>query len=255
MMSPTLKARLNAREKLFGFFVGIPVPAVIEMIGYVGFDFVIIDAEHGPMDLSMIENMLRAADASDLHAVVRVPGAVPEIIQYVLDLGAEGILVPHVTDAAKAEAIVKAAYYPPLGSRGVSTVARAARFGTIGAKQFIGGRAGSTAVIAMIEDAAALPNVEEIGRVEGIDALFIGPNDLSTSMGHVGDLGHPEVAAAIAGICEAGSRIDGLTVATLGGDPARVKELHGMGATMLMYSPVKILMTGLKALRSDLDAL
>jgi 4-hydroxy-2-oxoheptanedioate aldolase len=251
----SLKSRLNRSEKLYGFFVGIPSPAVVEMIGYVGFDFVILDAEHAPIDVAALEHMLRAADGADIHALVRVPDASAARIQHVLDLGAEGIMVPHVTDAETARDIVQRAYYPPLGTRGASTVARAARYGAGEAASFLRDRAGSTCVVAMIEDAVALPNVENIARVDGVDAVFIGPTDLSTSMGHPGEPGHPEVVAAIAGICTAARRVEGLTIATLGGSAEEARRLHGEGVNMLMYSPVKILVAGLKTLIGELQAL
>ncbi|MFT8247112.1 HpcH/HpaI aldolase family protein [Roseomonas sp. BN140053] len=251
----TFKARLRADKPLHGFFVGVPSPVVVELAGYSGFDFVIIDTEHGATGLETLEHMLRAAAASGIAALVRVPRGGADDILHVLDAGADGILVPHVTNVEAAKRIVQHAYYPPLGRRGISTLSRAARHGTGDAPTMLREQASRTAVIVMVEDAEALTEVSAIARVEGIDALFVGPNDLAASMGHLGDAAHPEVSHAVAAISmELQAIPNGPAFATIARSAAQARELSSKGANMLCFNTTLILANALRALRSELNA-
>ncbi|WP_137181770.1 HpcH/HpaI aldolase/citrate lyase family protein [Roseomonas sp. AR75] len=251
---PPFKARLKGSVPLHGFFLGLPSPATVEIAGWSGFDFVIIDTEHGPAGLETLENMLRAAAASGIAALVRVPRGDADTILHVLDVGADGILVPHVTSADVAQRIVAHAYYPPLGKRGISTLSRAARHGTGDGATVLREQAGRTAVIAMIEDTEALPHVEAIARTPGLDAVFVGPNDLAASMGHLGNMGHPEVTAAVDRIRAQLQAIpDGPAFATIARNAAQAKDLTGRGARMICFNTTNILVQALRTLRHDLD--
>jgi 4-hydroxy-2-oxoheptanedioate aldolase len=192
-----LKARIARKEKLFGIFVMLPSPALVEMCGYAGFDFVILDAEHGAAGTETLENMLRAADASGIPALVRVPSRAPDNILHVMDAGANGILVPHVITADDAAAVTRAAHFPPHGSRGMATTSRAGRHGLTTPGQYIERARHETVVIAQIEDRAALENVAAIAQTPDLDAVFVGPADLATSLGRPGEATHPDVVAAI----------------------------------------------------------
>jgi 2-keto-3-deoxy-L-rhamnonate aldolase RhmA len=250
---PSFKARLRGDVTLHGFFVGVPAPATVEIAGYAGFDFVIIDTEHGAAGLETLEHMLRAAAASGIAALVRVPRGGADDILHVLDAGADGILVPHVTGAARAAEIVRHAYYPPLGRRGISTLSRAARHGLGDAASVLRDQAGRTAVIAMIEDAEALGDVGAIARVEGIDAVFVGPNDLASSMGLLGEASHPEVRRAVNGIREELQRIPGgPAFATIARNGAQAREFAAQGARMLCFNTTYILGAALKSLRAEI---
>jgi 4-hydroxy-2-oxoheptanedioate aldolase len=252
---PPFKARLRGDAPLHGFFIGIPSPATVELAGYAGFDFVIIDTEHGAAGLETLEHMLRAAAASGIAALVRVPRGGADDILHVLDAGADGILVPHVTSADVARDIVKHAYYPPLGRRGISTLSRAARHGMGEAAAVLREQAGRTTVIAMIEDTEALPHVEAIARTPGLDAVFVGPNDLAASMGHLGNMGHPEVTAAVDRIRAQLQAIpDGPAFATIARSAAQAKDLTGRGARMICFNTTSILVQALRTLRHELDA-
>jgi 4-hydroxy-2-oxoheptanedioate aldolase len=192
-----LKARIARKETLYGIFVMVPSPAVVEMCGYNGFDYVILDAEHGAAGTETLEHQLRAADASGIPAIVRVGNRAPDNILRVLDAGACGILVPHVTTPEDAGAIVRAAHFPPHGIRGLATTSRAGRHGLMSAADYIKAARGETVVIVQIEDRAALENVGAIAATPDLDAVFIGPADLATSLGFPGQPAHPEVVAAI----------------------------------------------------------
>lgn len=119
-MPESFKTRMKRGDRLLGFFVGTPSPAVVEMAGLTGYDFVIIDTEHGPADIETIENMLRAAAQHGMAGLVRVPDGSVASIQRVLDAGADGILVPHVSSAAIAREVVERALFAPQGKRGVA---------------------------------------------------------------------------------------------------------------------------------------
>lgn len=196
-MVKCLKERLQEGETLVGCFVMIPSADVVEMLAYAGFDFVVIDTEHGPAGGEILVNQLRAANASGISALVRTVGTTPGEILRAMDAGSEGIVVPHVRTEADARGIASAAHYPPNGIRGLATTARAGRHGFVNVHDHLANAARQTLVIPQIEDADALPNVPAIARVPGVDAVFIGPADLSLSLGHPGNPGHPDVVKAI----------------------------------------------------------
>jgi 4-hydroxy-2-oxoheptanedioate aldolase len=196
------RAFADGRHAL-GLFVMIPAPAIVEMAGHAGFDFVILDTEHGAAPPDVVEHLLRAAETAGTTAIVRVTQNDRGLILRALDAGAQGILVPHVVTAADAQAAVAAAKYPPEGVRGLATTARAGRHGFATVAQHIERSNRETLVALQIEDAAAIPQVETIAAVPGVDVLFIGPTDLSVSMGHPGQADHPAVQEAVATVCKA----------------------------------------------------
>ena len=185
---------LRGKRPLLGMFVGMPSPSMVEMCGHAGVDFVIVDNEHGPAGIESTEHMLRAARASGVIPVVRT---LESDILRVLDIGASAIQVPQVNSAEQARRIVAAAKYPPLGMRGAAFSTRAAGYGFFAGERHVADSNTGTAVIVMTETRAAIEKLDEILSVPGIDAVFFGPNDLSFSFGHPGQMGHPEVVAAI----------------------------------------------------------
>lgn len=195
-----LKARLRERDKLFGVFVMFPSPAVVEICAYAGFDYVVLDLEHGARTIESVEHELRAADAAGIPAIVRVGSRAPIDILRVLDAGACGVLVPHVLSAADAAAIVQAAHYPPVGTRGMATTTRAGRHGFVSVAEHLERARERTVVLAQIEDAAALGQVPAIAATAGLDGVFIGPSDLAASLGHPGATSHPDVVRSIDGV-------------------------------------------------------
>ena len=189
-----LPGLLKGDKPLFGIFVGLASPAVVEMCGHAGFDFVIIDNEHGPASIETTEHLIRAARCANIIPIVRT--LEPEILR-ILDIGASAIQVPQVNTAEQARRIVAAAKYPPLGNRGAAFSPRAAGYGFFGGAAHAKASNEGLGVILMIETREALDNLDEILTVPGIDALFIGPNDLSFSMGHSGDQKNTDVLGAI----------------------------------------------------------
>ena len=175
-------------------FVGPPAPALVEMCGHAGFDFVVIDNEHGPASFETTEHMLRAARSSGVIPVVRTLEA--DILR-TLDIGASAIQVPQVESAEQARRIVAAAKYAPVGTRGAAFSTRAAGYGFFGGVRHVEASNAGTAVIVMAETRKAIDDIDAIVSVPGVDAVFFGPNDLSFSMGHPAQMKHPEVVAAI----------------------------------------------------------
>ena len=180
-----LPAMLRSGRRLRAIFNGIPSPAIVEMCAYAGFDFVVIDNEHGSASLETTEHMLRAARASGVPAIVR---CLPQDIARTLDLGAGGVQIPMVNTAQEAAELVQRVRYPAPGGgggqRGSAFSSRAAGYGAFGGTQHTQRSNQGIALIAMIETPEGVANAGAIAAVPGIDAVFIGPNDLSHSMGH-----------------------------------------------------------------------
>ena len=197
MRENLVKRRLKAGESLLGVLLGFNSPAFVELTALAGFDFVLIDCEHGPMSVESVETMVRAAEAIGLTPLARVPHNEASTILRFLDAGVMGLLVPHVETADDARRAVAAMKYPPDGERGLATI-RANEYGARESLVDYVRRANEEIlVMALVESRKGVENVAEIAAVPGVDVVQIGPNDLSMSMGHYGRSDHPEVQAAI----------------------------------------------------------
>jgi 2-keto-3-deoxy-L-rhamnonate aldolase RhmA len=193
-MTPSLKARLLAGEALCGTLLSLSSPEVADLLAGAGFDWLFVDAEHGAIDARDILLLLHAV-ANRTPCLVRIPALDEAWVKRVLDAGAEGIIVPQVGAAEQAERAARWAHYPPRGSRGLGT-ARANRYG-LGLADSVRAAGERVTVVVQAETAEAVENIEAIVRVEGVDAVFVGPYDLSASLGRPGEVEHPEVVAAI----------------------------------------------------------
>lgn len=194
-----LKCQLHAGATLIGTLVSLPSPEVVEILVAAGFDWLFIDMEHGAFDALMAQRLIQAA--RDCPCLVRVPGHDEVWIKKVLDIGAAGVIVPQVNNAAQARSIVARAKYPPAGVRGVG-IARAHGYG-YGFKDYVDRANDELAVVVQAEHKLAVRNIESIARVPGIDAILVGPYDLSASMGRIGRVSDPEVRRAIAKVRKA----------------------------------------------------
>jgi 4-hydroxy-2-oxoheptanedioate aldolase len=195
------RQRCLEHVRLIGTFAAIPHPIAIEVTATARPDFLCIDAEHGQIGRELIENLIRAADVHGVPAMVRVPGHAPESIAGVLDAGAAGVLVPRVSTAEQARAAVSATRYPPVGERGVGP-GRAAGYG-YRIPDYLKSANDKLVLAVQIETAEGLANVEDIVAVTGVDVIFIGPGDLSVSLGALGPDGAERVEAAILTIAAA----------------------------------------------------
>jgi len=195
------KAALAGPHVQYGMFVGLADPIAAEIAAGAGFDWIMIDTEHGPNDLRTLLVQLQAAAASPCSVLVRPYEGDTALIKRILDLGAQTLVVPMCESVEQAEELVAAIRYPPAGVRGVGTsLSRAAQWNRIDDYVHLAER--ELCLVLQIESAAALDHVERIAAVDGVDALFVGPSDLAASMGHIGDAAHPEVRAAVTGALE-----------------------------------------------------
>lgn len=199
MRKNKMKEKLLSGQPAFGVSVMIPSPQVVEMVGQLGFDWVLIDCEHGTISLESLELMIMAAEASDITPIVRPKTKELADILRVMDRGAMGVQVPHVNTAADAQQVVESVKYHPLGKRGLAAGTRPANYGFgRSMADYVQQANRETLVCVQLEEVEALRNIHEILQVEGIDVFFIGPSDLSQSMGYPGQSAAPEVKAAIA---------------------------------------------------------
>ncbi len=187
-----LKEKLNNRETVIGTWNIIPSSTIVEAIGYSGFDFVVIDAEHGPINMETAENLIRAAEVAGTTPIVRVPTNESYLVLRALDIGAHGVQVPHVSTKEEAERVVKYSKYYPKGERGFSPFTRAGKYG-LEAYTHAYQSNENTMIIINIEGKEGIKNLEEIATVRDIDIIFIGPYDLSQSLGKPGQVSDPDV--------------------------------------------------------------
>lgn len=193
-----MKAKLAAGEPAFGVSVMFPSPHVVEMLGALGFDWVLLDCEHGSLSPESVELMAMAAQASGMTPIARPATRSAEHIAQVLDRGVLGVQVPHIITADDARAAVQAVKYHPLGRRSLAAGTRAANYDARGSMaDYVRDANEATLIAVQIEDREALANLDAILAVEGIDVFFIGPSDLSQSMGHPGNAKAAPVAQAI----------------------------------------------------------
>lgn len=229
----TFRDRMLARQRMTGTFLKLPTTQVIEILGPLGFDFVIIDQEHAALDRGITDLMILAARAWNIAPVVRVPEFTEAHVLSALDSGAMGIMVPHVSSVEKARAVGRSARYHG-GSRGFAGLTRASNWGSVGSTTHMALQDAQVAVIAMIEDQVAVPLAADIARADGIDALFVGRGDLTASFGD-----DPEAHAKVAEISRqvaAAAREADVPLMMLPTSKADFDFVTGLGASTLVFS-------------------
>ncbi len=190
------KQALKGDQPLWGLWLGLPDATCAEIVAGSGFDWLLIDSEHAPFELDSTMRHLQAIAPYGVPAIVRPEEGRTALLKRLLDIGAQTLLVPMCDTAEQARELVKAVKYPPQGIRGLgSSLARAANWNRI--PGYLQKANDEICLIVQAETVTAMENLEEIAAVEGVDAVFIGPSDLSASMGHIGNPDHPEVVAAI----------------------------------------------------------
>ena len=198
-MNLNIRARLQKGDTLIGTLITIPAPEIAEIMAEIGYDWLFIDTEHGSFDAQSAQGILQAVDHR-CPCVIRVPTNDEVWIKKALDIGAAGIIAPGVNSAEEAERIVRMCKYPPRGTRGVG-IGRAHGYG-LKFKEYVAKANDDIAVILQAENTNAVENIAEIVQVPDIDAVLIGPYDLSASMGKTGRIDDAEVQAAIASVTE-----------------------------------------------------
>lgn len=209
MQKSDMKERLARGDKLFGSFAFIPSPDVVEIMGFAGFDYVIIDLEHSPKNWETVANMIRAAELHDMAVLIRVAENSDKAILGALELGASGIVVPFVETVDDVKKMANAAYYGPVGMRGTCTLTRAARYGGLRAEYIAHTQRlnKKTVLIAQIESPAGVRNIDSIVACKpGIDGLIVGRSDLASALGHAGQTETPAVIEATHRVIQACKR-------------------------------------------------
>jgi len=204
-LAPHFKQRIQAGERVAGTFLNLGSPVTTEMAGCAGFDWLLLDHEHGVGGEETLLHQLQAAAATPAVPIVRIAANDAARFKRTLDLGAAGIMVPWVNSAAEARQAVASLRYPPRGVRGVMKMTRACEFGT-GFADYFGRGHERLVLMAQIETAEALAEVEDIALTDGVDVLFIGPMDLTTSLGIQEQFEHPRFLASVERICGAARR-------------------------------------------------
>ena len=188
-----LKKALQNGKVVLGSFLKFTDPAVVEIMGFAGFDFVIIDAEHGPISMQSAQNMIRAAETANITPVIRVANNDEALILRALDIGAQGIEIPQINNKLQAIKAVRSVKYAPQGERGVCRYVRAANYSSMDKFEYFKSANNETMIIAHIEGVEGINNLDEILSVPGIDVIFVGPYDLSQSLGISGEVNNPLV--------------------------------------------------------------
>jgi 4-hydroxy-2-oxoheptanedioate aldolase len=193
------KRALRDGRRQIGLWTQLCSGTVAEILADSGYDWLVIDTEHAPNELPNVVEQLRALEGTRVSPIVRPAWNDPVLFKRLLDVGVQTLVVPYVQSAEEAARAVAATHYPPLGVRGVAVTHRANRYGRV--KDYARRAYEEICVIVQLETRAALSQLEAIAAVEGVDALFVGPSDLSADLGHLGDNRHPDVQKVIAETC------------------------------------------------------
>ncbi|MBO9608198.1 MAG: aldolase [Paenibacillaceae bacterium] len=223
-----IRTMLRQGEVPIGCFVGIYSPAIVEMAGWAGFDYVVIDNEHGAFGWDQVEEMIRAAELTGLVPIVRVPDGGATSVLKALDRGAAGIHVPQINTREEAEAVVAAAKFPPLGRRGAAYSVRSARYGIDQGSGYLHRSNDDGFVAVHIETPEAVRNIDGILDA-GVDLAFIGPTDLSVSAGYPDDPQHPALLKMMDEVLAACTR-KGVPVGIMAGDADAMRRRKAWGA-------------------------
>jgi len=189
------KQKILKFEKQFGIWSCLSNNIVAEILSIVGFDWIVIDMEHSPNDIQEVLSQLQIIQGFKSEPVVRVPWNEPVMVKRVLDMGAQTILFPYIENAEEAKAAVSATRYPPKGVRGVMSAARMNKYGTV--KNYYTEAEKEICVLVQCETKTAIENISEIAAIDGIDGIFLGPSDLSASIGKIGQFEDGEVQSLI----------------------------------------------------------
>jgi len=236
-MQSTKTERFRKRLKeghCVGIFSKTTDSGMVEAAGHSGLDFIILDMEHGPIGQETLHHHVRAADLTPMVSIVRVNGHDPDVIGSVLDSGANGVQVPNISTEAQARQAIAAARYHPEGNRGVCRFVRAADFGTRDRGDYLSD-ANRTLVVLQVEGLEGIGNLDEILAVPGFDVLFVGPYDLSQSVGKPGQVDDPEVRKLIGEIADKAEK-QGIALGVFSDTDEAMQELAAMGFSYLSHS-------------------
>jgi len=235
------KRAIASGKRPVGTWLMSGAPSTAEALGCAGFDFLVVDMEHVPIDVGAMIEILRTVAGTPAQAIVRPPWNDMVMVKRAMDAGATSLLFPFVQNAEEARRAVAATRYPPEGVRGVAGTHRGSRFGAVA--NYLKRANEEVCVIVQIETPAALERLEEIAAVPGVDSIFVGPGDLSASMGHIGDIGNPDVQAKLAGAA-ASCRKLGKPCGIVGPTPEMVAKFVEYGYSWVAIASDMSMMVG-----------
>jgi 4-hydroxy-2-oxoheptanedioate aldolase len=230
-----LKEKLAKGKVVFGPFMKFTDPAAVEIAGLAGFDFVIIDMEHGPVTYENTQNLIRAAEIRNITPIIRVSENKDIFIQRALDIGAHGVQVPQISTPENAEYVVHSSKFHPHGERGVCRYVRAADFSATPKSDYFRQANTETITIIHIEGVEGIRNLETIVQVNDIDIIFLGPYDLSQSCGFPGEVDHPEVIKKM-NLAVKLARQNGKVVGTFVENPESAEKWIRSGVQYISYA-------------------
>ena len=248
--SRPFRERVRSNEALLGCFLTWPTAGVAELLGLAGFDFLVLDAEHGFFSIESIEAMVIAAEGAGIPAIVRVPSCLAAEVGRSLDAGAAGILFPRGDGRATVHAAIESAKYPAAGKRGLGGV-RANRYGTVPLDRFVQEANERTAIIVQIETGGALQELESIAAEPDLDVLFVGPNDLTQALGVPGQYADPRYKEAVERIARQarGSR---KAAGIMLGRSDQILDLRRLGYTFFTTSDRTLVLESARSWRAAL---
>jgi 4-hydroxy-2-oxoheptanedioate aldolase len=228
-------AWLNSKKHLVGPFVRLARPETVEMLAMAGYDFGVLDLEHGgAVNMQDVYPLILAAENRGIKLLARIPGINETYIKWLLDMGIGGLQIPHIKTKADAQLAVAYSKFHPQGERGLCRFVRAAEFSNIPKEDYIGKANSKSLIILQIEGVEGAKNVEEISSVEGVDVIFVGPYDLSQSMGLTGQIWHPDVAKEITRIIEICAKKN-VATGVFTDTPEGIKHWSALGVKYLNY--------------------
>jgi 4-hydroxy-2-oxoheptanedioate aldolase len=250
----SLKKKLDSQEFVVGTFLEIPSPTVVELLGLAGFDFVVIDREHGPIDWRDTENLIRAGLSTGISVVVRSPNCEPSALAQPLDWGAAGIQVPQIVSAEMAQLVVRSSKYHPLGMRGLQPFVRAASYRAYKTAEYLASANEDSVIVVQVEGIEGIENLDSILQVAGLDVAFIGPYDLSQALGIPAQVKDRRVQEAMANAVGLG-RKTGKRIGTYCDDVETALQYRELGVSYLTVSiDAYIFLSGARAMISKLRA-
>ncbi|MDC7785334.1 2-dehydro-3-deoxyglucarate aldolase [Rhodoplanes sp. TEM] len=226
------RADIRSGKTVIGCWASLASPITTEILGLAGFDWILLDAEHSPNDVLSLVPQLMALKDSASAPVVRPPWNEPVILKRLLDIGFHNFLIPYIETVEEAERAVASTRYPPQGFRGVSIAQRSNNYGTLNPKGYFPAINDNITVLLQIETRKGVEAVDAIASVDGVDGLFVGPNDLAAAYGHLANPGHPEVQAVIRHVFDR-ARAAGKAAGILTGVEAEARRYLEWGATFV----------------------
>ena len=250
----SLRKRILDKEVVVGLFFKLNSQSAVEMVGNAGFDFIIVDAEHSNFSPYDVEGLIRAAECVGMSSIVRVKQSIPEDVLHALDSGADGVQIPSITSITTAQEVCNSSKYYPEGSRGLSLTQRSARYSVWNKKEdYFKYSNENSLVVVHVENKEMAERIDELVKIPQVDVIFVGPGDLSQSMGKPGRMNDPEVVRVIESVF---SKVlaAGKAVGIYCGSAESVKKYVSLGATYVAFgSDITAMASAFKSLKETYD--